>query len=93
MDTSVLALVAAVATIGELLVNFFITPIWEKYNWDRFWLKYVAWAVCGGLVALTGANLFPDYFTSPVVGFIVTAIIAGRGSNLLYDIGDKTSDE
>jgi len=43
--------------------------------------------VTGGLLAwLTGVNLFTGFLTSPLAGLILTAIVAGGGSNLLHDI-------
>lgn len=85
----ILAIVLALAVLANRLVAAFITPLFEKYQLDRFWLLYVAWAVAGVLVWLTGVNLFAAYIPSALAGQILTAICAGGGANLFHDLVDK----
>lgn len=85
------AIVGFLATVAEGIVEGLISPIWERYKLDDFWLFYVAWVVAFPLVLLSGVNLFADFIppTSPAlvwVGRVLTAIIAGRGSNFLHDL-------
>jgi hypothetical protein len=47
---------------------------------------YIAWAVSGVLVALSGVNLFAEIMPSAIVGQVLTAVVAGGGANLLHDI-------
>lgn len=83
-----LAVAIFLALVAERLVAAFITPIWEKFEIDKFWLLYVAWVVGGGLVWLSGANVFAEYLPSPLAGKILTSIVAGGGANLLHDLFD-----
>lgn len=85
------AIVGFLATVAEGIVEGLISPIWERYELDKFWLFYVAWGVAFPLVLLSGVNLFADFIpaTSPAlewVGRVLTAVIAGRGSNYLHDL-------
>ena len=75
--------------ISNRLVAGLITPIFERYEWDKFLLQYISWLVAAGLVALTGANLFEGLFVYPLVGQILTAVAAGGGANLLHDFLDR----
>ncbi len=78
------------------LVDSLVAPIFDRLKWDKFWLKYAAWAMSGGMAYLTGLNVFattmPDY---PLVGHILTAVFAGVivgvGANKLHDVTDKPS--
>ena len=86
-----IAIVIFIAVVNERLVDGFITPIFEKFIIDKFWLRYIAWATGGFLTWLTGVNLFVGYLTSSLAGLILTALVAGGGSNLLHDLFDKKS--
>ena len=88
-DPEVIAFVAAFAVIGKGLVDALVTPVFEKYALDKFWLLYVAWFLAGVLVFLTGANLFASLIPSLVAGKILTAVCAGVLSNVLHDVSDK----
>jgi len=87
------AIVGFLATSAEAIVEGIFAPIFDRYEKlkpHKFWLMYVAWAVSFGLVFLSGVNLFTDFIpaSSPAlatVGRVLTAIIAGRGSNFLHD--------
>ena len=85
------ALIAAIflATVANRLVEGLITPIFDKFNVDKFWLMYIAWIVAGGLVWLSGANLFAEYITDPIAGQILTALVGGGGANLIHDLFDR----
>ena len=75
--------------ISNRLVAGLITPIFDRYEWDKWLLQYIAWAFGAGLVALTGANLFEGQFLYPVVGQVLTALAAGGGANILHDFLDR----
>lgn len=92
LPVSVLVVVIGFMVLANRLVDALITPIWDKYKIDKFWLKYIAWIASGILVWLTAANLFVDYIASPLIGQILTAIVAGGGANLLYDLTDKPKE-
>lgn len=84
------AIVGFLATVAEAIVEGFIAPVFDRYEKmkpHKFWLMYAAWGVSFVLVLLSGVNLFaefiPDY---AMVGRVLTAIVAGRGSNFLHDL-------
>ena len=82
-----LAIAFFMALITERLVAAVVAPVKVKYpDLDLWWLIYAAWVVGGALVWLTGTNLFAQYFPDPLVGRILTAVVAGGGANLLHDV-------
>lgn len=87
-DVTVLGIVIGFMVLANRLVAALITPVFDKYGWDKFWLMFVSWAIAGVLVWLADINLFAAYFPSDLVGKILTAIVAGGGSNLLHDLTD-----
>jgi hypothetical protein len=83
-----LGIVCFLAVIGNRLVEALVTPLFEKYGWDKFYIMLIAWVLTTGLVLLSGANLFEQYFDSVLAGKILTGVLAGGGANLLHDIFD-----
>jgi len=88
-DITVLGIVIGMMVLANRLVAMLVTPLFDKYGWDKFWLMYPAWILSGVLVWLTGVNLFAAYIPNALVGQILTAIVAGGGANLLHDLTDK----
>jgi hypothetical protein len=88
----VLAIVIGFMVLANRLVAMLITPIFDKYELEKFWLMYVSWVVSGILVFLADVNLFEVYIPSLIIGKVLTAIVAGGGANLLHDLTD-TPDE
>ena len=89
-DVTLLGIVFGMMVLANRLVAALVTPLFDKYGWDKFWLMYPAWVLAGVLVWLTGVNLFAAYIPNELIGKILTAIVAGGGSNLLHDLTDKT---
>jgi len=71
--------------VNERLVSWFVEPLFTKFSVDTDWLKYVALVTGGVIVFLSGVNLFAAHMPDPIVGRVLTSIVAGGGSNLLYD--------
>lgn len=88
-DPAVLSVVVGFMVLSNRLVEMLVTPLFDKFEWDKFALMYIAWAIAGVLVALSGVNLFAEVIPSPIIGQVLTAIVAGGGSNLLHDLVDK----
>jgi hypothetical protein len=80
-----LEIVSILSVLTERLTETVFTPIFERANLDKFWLKYIAWIIAGLLIYLSGANAFPEMFTNPVIGQIVTAVAGGGTANLIHD--------
>ena len=88
-DVVTLGIVIGMMVLANRLVAALITPIFDKYGWDKFWLMFVSWALSGVFVWLTGVNLFVAYIPNALVGKVLTAVVAGGGANLLHDLTDK----
>ena len=88
-DVTILGIVIGMMVLANRLVAMLVTPIFDKYGWDKFWLAYPAWVLAGVFVWLTGVNLFATAIPNALIGQILTAIVAGGGSNLLHDLTDK----
>ena len=91
-DITVLGVVIGMMVLANRLVAALVTPLWDKYGWDKFWLMYPAWILAGVFVWFTGLNLFATFIPNELIGKILTAIVAGGGSNLLHDLTDKPSN-
>ncbi len=83
------AIAIFLASVAEFLVDGLISPLFDKFKWDSFWLRYIAWGVASGIVALGGVNLFSGYITNMLIGQVLTAIFCGGGSNKVHDFFDK----
>lgn len=86
-------LVAAtfLSLVANRLVEGLATPIFDKFKLDKFWLMYIAWAICGGLTAVSGINLFaaiPGVVMPAGVGLVLSALVSGGGANLLNELFD-----
>lgn len=91
-DFAVLLTAAAfLSLVANRLVEGLVTPIFDKFKLEKFWLMYIAWAVGGVLVVVSGVNLFADIpgVTMPsVLGLILSGLVAGGGSNFLNELFD-----
>jgi hypothetical protein len=85
----VLAIVIGFMVLANRLVAALITPIFEKYELENFWLMYVAWILSGVLVFLANVNLFEGVIPNVLIGQILTSVVAGGGANLLHDLTDN----
>ena len=88
-EPEVLAIVIGFMVLANRLIAALVTPLFEKYNWDKYWLMYASWVLSGILVWLAGVNLFAAFIPGELIGNILTAVVAGGGANLLHDLTDK----
>lgn len=91
-DPAQLALLFGIATIANGIIEAIVKPLFEKFELDNFWLMYAAWFVAGVLSFLANLNIFGGVFASAIVGQVLTAVIAGRASNILHDLSDQKSN-
>ena len=89
MDVGALGAALVAAFVIERLVEALVSPVWDKFALDRFWLLYIAWAVGGGLAWATGLNALPVFAESAVVGRVLTCMLVGLGSSFIYDLVDN----
>lgn len=82
-----LLVVVFLAAVGEALCEFFVAPIWERFGLPAFWLAYIGALVAFALVFVSGQNLLADYLPPnlALLGRVLTALLAGRGSNWVHD--------
>jgi hypothetical protein len=88
MDT--LLQVTFLVVLVERVVAAFVTPIFDKFKWDKFILIYIAWLLGALLVFGANINLLEKLIPTlpPIIGQILSAIVAGGGANLLHDVFD-----
>ena len=85
-----LAVAAFLSLVNTTIVDYLVRPIKIKFpTLDTWWMVYVSLFTGGVLVWFAGINLFGSYLPDYTVGRILTAIVAGGGSNLLYRVFDR----
>jgi len=87
-DVTTLGVVIGMMVLANRLVAALVTPIFDKYNLDKFWLMYPSWILSGVFVWFTGLNLFAPFIPNALIGQILTAVVAGGGANMLHDLTD-----
>lgn len=88
---TLLVAAAFLSLVANRLVEGLVTPAFDKFKLDKFWLMYISWAVGGVLVVVSGVNLFtaiPGVAMPAVVGLVLSGLVAGGGSNLLNELFD-----
>ena len=86
-----LTVIFVLAFLVESLVEYFLAKLFEKYGLSDY-LKYAAALVGIGLcfayridILLQLVGMTPVH---PIVGYVISGIIIGRGSNFLNDLID-----
>ena len=77
------------ALVNERVVEYFISPLFDKFYEEGRWLLLYVSLVTGGLLSfLAGVDLLAIAGVELVypVDLIVSAVLVGGGSNLLHDI-------
>ena len=95
-QTTIMAGILILATLAESLVEYLIAPAADNVLGDKAWrelfMRYVA--------ALVGVALATTYRTDllsmlglttpwPWVGWVITGILLGRGSNFVHDFATR----
>ena len=88
-DVNLISIVIGLMVLANRLVAALVTPLFEKFNLDKFWILYVAWGISGLLVWFAQVNLFELFIPNQLIGLILTSVVAGGGANLLHDLTDK----
>ncbi len=88
MEQIAAALFLATANYG--IVNYLADPIRQRFpDLDLWWLVYVSFGTGFVLSLVSGINLFADYIPHELAAMVVTALVVGGGSNLIYQIFGK----
>lgn len=95
-DPALILMALFLAGIGEALTEALAVPVFDYFNgedgkplWPRLPLLYISWAISGVIVFASGINLLAAVFADPLTGQVLTAVIAGRGSNFLHEIFER----
>lgn len=87
------ALTAALflAVVGNRVTEYFITPLFVKYEWDKTWLLYVGAVPGFVLAALAGVDLFAmlGIELPYMAGVLMSALAVGGGANFVHDLFDN----
>ena len=82
-----LAAALFLATANYGIVNYLADPIRKRFpDVDLWWLIYVSFLTGFVLSFVAGINLFGEYIPNELAAMIVTALVVGGGSNLIYTI-------
>lgn len=74
------------SVVNERLIEWFISPIFERFGLDTMWLMYLA-LVTGGVISwAAGVNLFEQFGLEGLPWVILSSIVVGGGSNLVHDL-------
>lgn len=85
-----LAAAIFLATANYAIVNYLKEPVALRFpTLDLWWMVYVSFLTGAALSLVAGINLFGDYIPNVLAGQIVTALVVGGGSNLIYQIFGK----
>jgi hypothetical protein len=81
--------IGALMVLTNRFVEGFITPLFDKFGWNKFWLIYVAWILSGAFVFASGMNVFSEMIPNQLLGQIITALLGGGGANIFHDLTDR----
>ena len=97
-----LALIFVLSFLAESLTEYFARPILSPNSQPEedagprplspLWLRYIAALVGIALALLYQVDLLALFGLAaihPIVGYIITGILIGRGSNYLHDLVDR----
>jgi hypothetical protein len=88
-EEGLLVIIGSLVVLVNRFTEAFVTPIFDKFSLDKFWVMYIAWVIAGILVFLTGINVFAELIPNQIVGQILTALLGGGGANILHNLTDK----
>ena len=84
---NVLALALLLATVNKVLVDYLLAPVRKRWpELSLWWAVYVS-LVTGFLIGwFADVNLFALWIDGDILGRILTSLLIGGGSSLIYDI-------
>lgn len=90
MQVDALVVGVLLAVVNTKLIDYLAAPLRQKFpNLDLWWLLYVS-LVTGFAIGWFGnVNLFAVYVDNVLLGRVLSSLLVGGGSSLIYDIFDK----
>ena len=80
------------STANYSVINYLADPIRQKFPMlDLWWMVYVSFVTGFALSMIAGINLFGDYIANDMAAMIITGLVVGGGSNLIYQVFGKPS--
>ncbi len=90
MPIDALVVGTLLAVVNSKLIDYLAAPLRQKFpNLDLWWLLYVSLATGFAIGWFGNVNLFSDYIESVLLGRILSSLLVGGGSSLIYDVFDK----
>jgi hypothetical protein len=75
------------AVVNSKLIDYLKAPVMKKWpELDLWWVTYVALLTGIGLTWLAQINVFEQWIGSEVAGILLTGVLVGGGSSLIYDV-------
>jgi hypothetical protein len=75
------------AVLNSKIIDYLKAPIMQKWpDIDLWWVTYVALLTGIGMTWLAQINLFESWIISPVAGVLLSGVLVGGGSSLIYDV-------
>ena len=90
MPIDALVVGVLLAVVNTKLIDYLAAPLKQKFpDLDLWWLLYVS-LVTGFAIGWFGnVNLFAAYVENVLLGRVLSSLLVGGGSSLIYDIFDK----
>lgn len=84
---AVLVLAGLLSTVNTAIVDMLKRPITQRFpEWDLWWFVYVGMATGFAIGWLAQVNLFLTIVPEEALGRILSALMIGGGSSLIYKV-------
>lgn len=94
MQIDALVVGVLLAVVNTKLVDYLAAPLKQKFpDLDLWWLLYLS-LVTGFAIGWFGnVNLFSEYIENVLLGRVLSSLLVGGGSSLIYDVFDKQEQD
>lgn len=90
MPIDALVVGSLLAVVNSKLVDYLAAPIKKRFpDLDLWWLLYVSLATGFAIGWFGAVNLFAEYIESVLLGRVLSSLLVGGGSSLIYDVFDR----
>lgn len=90
MPIDALVVGTLLAIVNTKLVDYITAPIKKRFpDFDLWWLLYVSLATGFAIGWFGSVNLFVEYIDNALLGRVLSSLLVGGGSSLIYDVFDK----
>ena len=90
MPIDALVVGSLLAIVNSKLVDYLAAPLKKRFpDLDLWWLLYVSLATGFAIGWFGSVNLFAGYVDNVLLGRVLSSLLVGGGSSLIYDIFDR----